>query len=265
MRPNHASSSKAEHHNPQCTNRSQWRLLPGKPPERLSPYYQLACDFGSSLIASWGTEEGTEPIYFCEGHAKQFLSSVASCASTGSVARHKEREKEAKPGPVAGSQKASPAPPTPGNATRDPHRKPTTPAQSPTDRCVAIDRQISELASQIENILSQSEATIDVASTIDAPLEQAILEIIGNPAMNETQKDAAIARLGELQKSLKQGAGQRMTLLEAHRIKRSLAGCLSGNFAVSDEVKLGYRAVHDGLEKAIHAALSESAIHLVSA
>lgn len=265
MAPNDTVSSQAEDHNPHCTNRSEWRLLPGKPPERLSPYYQLACDFGSSLIASWGTEEGTEPIYLCEGHAKQFLSSVANRASAGSVARHKEREKEAKPGPVAGSQKASPAPPAPGNTTRDPHRKPTTPEQSLADRCVAIDRQISELASQMENILSQSEATIDAVSTIDAPLEQAILEIIGNPAMSETQKDAAITRLGELQKSLKQGAGQRMTLLEAHRIQRSLAGCLSGNFGVSDEAKPGYRAVHDGLEEAIHAALSESAIHLVSA
>ena len=62
MAPNDTVRSRSENHNSHCTNRSQWRLPPGKPPEALSPYYQLACDFGGSLIASWGTEEGTEPI-----------------------------------------------------------------------------------------------------------------------------------------------------------------------------------------------------------
>ena len=265
MARNDTVNSRPEKHSPQCPNRSEWRMPPGKPPERLSPYYQLPCDFGSPLIASWGTEESTEPLYFCESHAKQFLSSANSRPNPASVARHKEKKKEAEPGPVAQSQKASPAPPAPANATRDPHPKPATPEQSLADRCAAIDRQMSELASQMEAIVSQSETTIDVASTIDAPLEHVILEIIGNPAISETQKDAAIAPLGELQNSLKQGAGQRTTLLEAHRMKRSLAVCLSGNFGASDEVKSGYRAVHDALEKAIHTALSQSAMHLVGA
>jgi hypothetical protein len=261
---NHTSSSPAERHNPQCTNRSEWRLPPGKHPERLSPYYQLACDFGSSLMVAWGTEEGTEPIYLCEAHAKQFLSSAA-CPGVKSVGQYEERQKGVEAGPVAGPPKPSPASPATKNATPDSRRKPTRPAQSLADRRAAIDRQMSELALQIENILSQSEATIDVASTIDAPLEELILEIIDNPAMSETQKDAAIARLGELQKSLKQGAGQGMTLLEAHRIKQSLAGCLSVEIGVPEEAKAAYRAVHDRMEKAIHAALSRGANSSVSA
>jgi hypothetical protein len=214
-------------------------------------------------MVAWSTD-GTEPIYLCEEHTKQFLASAAS-TSVRSVGRYEEREEEAEPRPVAGSPKPLPAPPATKNPTPDSRPKPTIPAQSLADRCAAIDRQIGELALQIENILSQSEATVDVASTIDAPLEQVILEIIANPAMSETQKDAAITRLGELQKSLKQGAGQGMTLLEAHRIKQSLAGCLSGEIGLPEEAKAACRAVHDRMEKAIHDALSQSANSLVSA
>src|SRR5271165_3892625 len=54
-----------------CPNRSEWRVLPGKSPERLSPYYQIGCEFGSALILSW-RNEGSEPVYVCGEHAKQF-------------------------------------------------------------------------------------------------------------------------------------------------------------------------------------------------
>jgi hypothetical protein len=254
--------SPSENAKTQCTNRAEYRLLPGRPAGPIASYYQLPCDFGSSVIASWGSEEETEPLYLCEAHARDFQSSAVFCRSGASTARHKKEEKGAKPEARPGAkpelvpavQETSLAPPALDTITRAP--EPTTRAESVADRCAAIDRQIGDLASQMESILSESAATIDLSTTIDAPLEQAILEIIGNAAMSEAQKDATIARLGELQRSLKQRAGQRMPLLEAYQIKRDLAGCLSSNFAVSDDMKPGYRAVHDALEKAIHAALA---------
>jgi hypothetical protein len=213
-------------------------------------------------MISWSTD-GTEPIYLCEQHAKQ-LASSAPRAEVRSVGRYEETEATAETGPVALPQKSLP-PLATKSATANSHRKPTAPPESLAERCAAIDRQIGELASQMESILSQSEATIDPASTIDAPLEQVILEIIGNPAMNDTQKDAAITRLGEIQKSLKQAVGQGMTLLEAHRIKRSLAGCLSGEIGASEEAKAAYRAVHDRIQQAMHTAMSQRENSFVSA
>src|SRR5579862_5655622 len=61
-----------------CVNRSEWRLLPGKPPERLSPYYQLVCEFGTSVMTSWA-KDGNEPVYVCEEHAKELASGFYAC------------------------------------------------------------------------------------------------------------------------------------------------------------------------------------------
>ena len=129
---------------------------------------------------------------------------------------------------------------------------------SAAERYAVINRQISEYAAQLEHILSRSEATISAADTIDVALEQATLEIIGNHAMTETRKDSTIQQLGELQESLKQDAGQSMTLLKAHRIKQAVADFLSGNVRVADEAKPAYRAVYDRLENAIQAAAPEA-------
>lgn len=64
--PGQISSGKKE-----CAKRAAWRVAPGKPPERLSPHYRLDCEFGSLLMQSW-KNEGYEPIYVCEEHARQF-------------------------------------------------------------------------------------------------------------------------------------------------------------------------------------------------
>jgi len=244
-----------------CTNRSEWRLLPGKSPERLSPYYQLNCDFGTSLMISW-RNEGGEPLYVCEAHAKELGYPADVCASAGNLpgqaGRNKERETSAEAAPVAGPEKASSTPPTAENSAPDVHCEPATPDQSAAERCAAIDRQISGHAAQLENILFQSEAAICVVNAIDTPLEQATLEIIRNPAMTEPQKDATVQQLGALQKSLKQDLGQAMTPLQAHRIKQTVGHSLNGNISVEEEAKLAYRAVHDSLENAIHAAVPEA-------
>ena len=54
-----------------CTHRAEWRLLPGKPAERLSAHYQLGCDYGTPLITIYSQSDGNEPIYLCESHATE--------------------------------------------------------------------------------------------------------------------------------------------------------------------------------------------------
>jgi hypothetical protein len=53
-----------------CPDRAEWRLLYGKPAQRLSSYYQLACDYGSSIMLSW-EKGGVAPIYLCEKHTAE--------------------------------------------------------------------------------------------------------------------------------------------------------------------------------------------------
>src|SRR5579862_2744955 len=239
-----------------CANRSEWRVPPGKPPERLSPYYQLDCEFGSSLMISW-RNYGSEPIYVCEEHAKELGHSDDVRASVGSLSGEagKNNENETSAGPVAVPKNASSAPSKAASSTSQAPRKTRKPVQSPAERCAAINRLISELATQLEDMFSQSDAAISVVNTIDISLEQEALEIIGNDAMTETQKDATVQQLGALQESLKQGVGQDITPLRAHRIKQSVGNCLAGNMSVTDEAKPGYRAVYDSLENAIHIAV----------
>jgi hypothetical protein len=254
-----------------CSNRSEWRVLPGKPPERLSPHYYLGCEFGSPLMMSW-RNDGSEPIYLCEKHAKEFGYPAGVRARADSRAdeagKRKENETSAGARPVAVPQ-PFPVPAKAANSTSEAHCKATRPAQSPAERCAAIHRLIGELATQLEQVFSQSEATISVADTIDTPLERAAAGIIADHAMTETQKDAAVQQLGVLQESLKQDVAQEITPLEAHRIKQTVGNCLSGKIHVADEAKPGYRAVYDSLENAIHAAapkakhLEERLAHLL--
>jgi hypothetical protein len=54
-----------------CTNQAEWQLTPGKPAKRLSPHYQLGCDYGTPLITIYKESDGVEPVYLCEAHAKE--------------------------------------------------------------------------------------------------------------------------------------------------------------------------------------------------
>src|SRR5258705_13942355 len=92
-----------------CPNRSDWRLLPGKSPERLSPYYQLHCEFGTPLMITC-RNDGGEPLYVCEEHAKElgYPASLGENASSlsGQAAKDKEEEGPAEAIPIAGPRKA---------------------------------------------------------------------------------------------------------------------------------------------------------------
>ncbi len=52
-----------------CKKRATWRFPPRKPAERLSSYYGLDCEYGTSLMTRW-QGGGTGPLYVCDDHAK---------------------------------------------------------------------------------------------------------------------------------------------------------------------------------------------------
>jgi hypothetical protein len=56
-----------------CQNRAAWRLTAKELTERLSPYYLLRCEYGTSLMSRWQSG-GSGPLYVCEGHAKTLKS-----------------------------------------------------------------------------------------------------------------------------------------------------------------------------------------------
>jgi hypothetical protein len=200
---------------------------------------------------------GNEPIYVCEEHAKELGHSANVRASAGNLSGEVEKstknETSTGAGPVGVPKQASSGPSESANSASEARRKGARRAQSPAERCAAINRLISELATQLENTLSQSETTITVANTIDIALEQATLEIIHNHAMTEAQKDATIQQLGALQESLKQHVGQDITPFKAYQIKQTV-----GDFSVADEARPAYRAVYDSLENAIHTAVPKA-------
>jgi hypothetical protein len=278
-----------------CKTRSEWRVRPGKSPERLPAHYHLECEFGSDVMLSW-RDDGVEPLYVCEEHAKEIahLAELRSAQVHAVEARSIEvREKtsgdklqeslpESEPKPESAaavettaqlasvpapdvaselaSDVASPALQTastgesevPSDADTDSETKKSP--RTRAERCAAIDQLICELAAKVESAFSESETKISVWNTIDAPLEKATQEIIGNQSISDTQKDVALQQLGALQQSLKQDTAEEITPRQANTIKQTVWNSLTGESAVSDEAKPAYRAVYDSLDAAIHAA-----------
>jgi hypothetical protein len=69
-----------------CTNRAEWRLLPGKAAQRLSAHYQLGCDYGTPLVTIFKASDGNEPIYLCEGHVSEIERSIVNGAKARLIA-----------------------------------------------------------------------------------------------------------------------------------------------------------------------------------
>jgi hypothetical protein len=221
-------------------------------------------------MLSW-RDEGSEPVYLCEEHAKDWGNTADPRASakqpSGKTDQEKQEKIDAIGAPLAAQPVAAPQkPPVTEPKTASPNANPSSEAprktaksmEPPAERCAAVDRLIFDLSAQLENAFSQSGTAISVSETIDAPLERAVLEVIGNESMTETQKDVAIQQLGALQESLKQNAGTEMTPLIAHRIKETVGNRLSGESGVVEDAKPGYRAVSNSLEIAIYAAAPKS-------
>jgi hypothetical protein len=248
-----------------CASRAAWRVQPGKPAERLSPHYRLGCEYGSALVQSW-ENEGYEPVYVCEEHAKSLGPLIdppapARKPSTepAKVASEKKISPEpSKPAPVP--QASIPAPPIAKPASVPPAMlpKPNKSAKNSDDRRGSINRLIGELSTELENNLAQSEAAISALDTIDCPLEQALQELIANPSITDSQKDAAAQQLGALQEFLKHSATVEIGALKAYRLQQTVQSYLRSDINIVTPAKPGYRAVCENLRAAIHSAVPKS-------
>jgi hypothetical protein len=133
-------------------------------------------------------------------------------------------------------------------------------AQAAGGQLAVIHQKITDYTLKLEAALSESKATINVEETIDKPLEQAVLEIIGNGAMSDLEKDTAIQQLGALQELVKHGLRGELTPLQANQIILTIGERLNwgGSTDVSEEFKPVYRALYGSLKTAIRAAVPEA-------
>ena len=128
-------------------------------------------------------------------------------------------------------------------------------------RAGAVAQKISQLSPQVDQLLGQSAASIPVTDVIDKPLMNVASDIMGNRAMTEAEKDAALTQIGALQKSLKEGLPDTINPLQANQIKQAIGNRINwgGNIAVTDEVKPAYRAVYGTLKQSVNNAVPEVA------
>jgi hypothetical protein len=133
-------------------------------------------------------------------------------------------------------------------------------AEAAGGQLAMVHRKISDYALKLENTLSESRAAISVAECIDKPLEQAVLEIIGNGAMSDSEKDAAVQQLGVIQEWAKHGLQGSVTPLEASRILLAIGDRVNwgGVAEVPEEFKGVYRTLYGNLKTAIRAAVPEA-------
>lgn len=139
-------------------------------------------------------------------------------------------------------------------------KSPLEAAQAAGGQLAVVHRKINEYTAKIEPILSASQATISVVYAIDKPLEQAILEIIGNGAMAEAEKDGAVERLGTFQEQIKRGLEAIITPLQAYRIAREISERAASETHAGEieQVKQAYRAVYARLRDALRAFVPEA-------
>ena len=136
----------------------------------------------------------------------------------------------------------------------------TEAAQAAGGQLAVVHRKITEYTLKLETVLSESKAVISVGEAIDKPLERAMLEIIGNGAISETEKDAAVDQLGALQEEIKRGLPREITPLQAHRIARLIGDRAQwgAKSCLSEELKPAYGAVYASVRSAICAAVAEA-------
>jgi len=130
-------------------------------------------------------------------------------------------------------------------------------AQAAGGQLAVIHQRIDDYALKLDAVLLGSKAKINVAETIDKPLEQAMLEIISNDAMSDSEKDAAIQQLGAVQEWVKHGLQGDMTPLQTNQIILAVGERLNwgGSTDVSEEFKPVYRAIYGSLKTAIRIAV----------
>jgi hypothetical protein len=136
----------------------------------------------------------------------------------------------------------------------------TEAAQAAGGQLAVVDRKITDYTLKLEAVLSESRELINIGEAIDKPLERAVLEIIGNGAMSDLEKDVAVQQLGALQEWVKHGLQGDMTPLQANRIILAIGDRLNwgGSAGVSEEFKPVYRALYGSLKTAIGTAVPEA-------
>jgi hypothetical protein len=133
-------------------------------------------------------------------------------------------------------------------------------AQAAGGQLAVVHRKISDYTLKLEAVLSGAKATIKVGEVIDKPLEHAVLEIIGNDATSDLEKDSAIQQLGALQEWVKHGQQGEITPLQAHRILLAIGDRLNwgGTTGVLEEFKPVYRALFGSLKTALCIGVPEA-------
>jgi hypothetical protein len=133
-------------------------------------------------------------------------------------------------------------------------------AEAAGGQLAMVHRKIADYGAKLENLLSESKATISVGEAIDKPLEQAVLEIIGNGAISDSEKDAAIQQLGTLQEWVKQGLQGNIAPLQASRIMLAIGDRVNwgGAADVPEEFKAVYPTLYGNLKTAIRAAVPKA-------
>jgi hypothetical protein len=133
-------------------------------------------------------------------------------------------------------------------------------AQAAGGQLAVMHQKISDYTLKLEVLLSEAKATINVGETIDKPLEQATLEIIGNEALSDSEKDAVVQQLGAIQEWVKQGQQGEITAIQANQIILRIGEQLNwgGSTEVSEELKVVYRALNGNLKTAICAAVPKA-------
>jgi len=136
----------------------------------------------------------------------------------------------------------------------------TEAAQAAGGQLGVIHRKISDYTLKLDAVLSSSKATINVEQAIDKPLEQAMMEVIGDVKKSDLEKDAAIQELGALQEWVKNGLRGDVTPLETNRILLAIGERLNWGrtSGVSAESKAVYLALYSSLKAAIRAAVPEA-------
>jgi len=135
-------------------------------------------------------------------------------------------------------------------------------AQAAGGQLAIVHRRISECTVKLESLLSHSNASIEVSEVIEKPLEQAMLEIIGEGGLSDAEKDAAIGHLGTLQAELNRGLGRVISPHQAHRIAHAIGDRANwgARSVLPEEVKPAYRAVFTSVRNALLAAVPEAHI-----
>ncbi|MFY9801627.1 MAG: hypothetical protein WA211_03545 [Candidatus Acidiferrales bacterium] len=136
----------------------------------------------------------------------------------------------------------------------------TEAAQAAGGQLAVVRRKISDYTLQLEAVLSESKAIINVEEAIDKPLEEAMLDVISNGAMSDLEKDTAIQQLGALQECVQHGLHGNITPLRANQIIQVIGAQPNwgGTSDVSEEIKAVYRALYGSLKTSIFTAVPEA-------